>query len=132
MGQSHEGRVQVADDGIDRAVARRGFLDLLGEGDGLAMDGRRGERRLLQGEAFDTLPQHLGEVPLPPVASPLAGRSGEPVTAILAGPASGGAKGDAALAGHASQGYPLLQGGAEEFKSLEGQPVCRSRRLPIG
>ena len=121
MGQGHQGRVQIADHGIDGAVARRRLPEPLGEGDGLAMDRRRGQGRLLQGEAFDGLAQRVGEVPFAPVASPLAGQPGEPLAAILAGPASGGAEGEAPVAGHAGQRDPLFQGGAEELEPLEGQ-----------
>ena len=49
MGQGHQGRVQVADQTVRRSVARRSFAELLGEGDGLAMDGGRGERAASSG-----------------------------------------------------------------------------------
>ena len=84
------------------------------------MDGRRGQRRLLQGQALDGLAQRVGEAPLAPVASPLAGQPGESLAAILGGPASGRAEGEAPVAGHAGQGDPLFQGGTEELEPLEG------------
>ena len=55
MGQGQEGWVQVADHGINDAVGRRRLPESLGEGDSLAMDRRRGQGWLLQGEAFDRL-----------------------------------------------------------------------------
>ena len=72
------------------------------------MDGCRGQRRLLQGQAFDGLAQRVGEAPFAPVTSPLAGESGESLAAILSGPASGRAEGEAAVTGHAGQGDPLF------------------------
>jgi hypothetical protein len=54
-GQGHQARVQTADHGVDGAVARRGFPELFGESDDLAMDGRRGQGLFLQGEALDNL-----------------------------------------------------------------------------
>jgi hypothetical protein len=55
-----------------------------------------------------------------PIAAPLAGQADEPITAILAGPASGSAEGDASVAGHVGQGDSLLQKGAEQLEALEG------------
>jgi hypothetical protein len=86
---------------MDDAIGRRSLPELFGEGDGLAMDRRRGQGRLLQGESFDGLAQRVGEVPFAPVASPLASQPGESFTAILAGPALGGAEGDAVVTGRA-------------------------------
>jgi hypothetical protein len=120
MGQGQQGWVQLADHGIDGAVARRGLPEPLGDGDGLAMDRRRGQGRFLQGEALDTPPQRDGEASSAPVASPLAGQPGKPLTAIPTRPASGGAEGEAPVAGQAGQGDPLFQEGAKEFEALEG------------
>src|SRR3954462_13603281 len=121
VGQGQEGWLQVADHGIYDPVGRRRLPELFGKDDGLAMDGRRGQGWLLQGEAFDRLSERVGEVPYAPVASPLADQPSQPVTAILAGPVLRGAKGDSPVASHAGQRDSPFQGGSKEFKPLEGQ-----------
>src|SRR5439155_18910205 len=74
----------------------------------------------LQRKSFDHLTETVGELSLASVASLLADEPGEPLTAILTGPAAGRAKGDASVASHASQGDPFLQEGPKEVESLEG------------
>jgi hypothetical protein len=119
VGQGHQGRVEVADHGMDDAIGRRGLAESPGEGHRLAPDRGDGQGRLVQGEAFDAAPRGVGEGPLAPVAPPLAGQPGEPPPAIQCGPASGGAEGDAPVAGDACQRYRLFQGGTEKFEPLE-------------
>jgi hypothetical protein len=45
VGQGHQGRGQLADQVIDGLESRWRLPELLGENDGLAMDGRHGQRR---------------------------------------------------------------------------------------
>ena len=61
-------------------VARRRFAETLGEVDELTVYGRRGQGRLLQGEALDPLPEVVGEMPPAPIPPALAGKSGETLT----------------------------------------------------
>ena len=121
VGQGRQGRVQRANRGRDGIVGRWDLAEPIGEGEGPAVDGRHGQRRLAQGQALDGLAQRVGEMPLAPIAPPLAGQPGEPLAAILPGPAGGGPQGEAPLPGHTSQRDPLLQMRAEEFKTLERQ-----------
>ncbi len=68
---------------IDGAVAWWSFSELFGEGNDLAMNGRRGGWLFLQGEAFNSLTEAVGKLSLASVTSLLAGETGEPLTAIL-------------------------------------------------
>ena len=111
VGQGHQGRVEPVDHGIDGAVARRGFPELLGEGNDLAMNGRRGQGRFLQGESFDDLTEVLGELSLASVAPPLASEPGKPLFTVALDPALQGAEDDSPLPSHPSKGIPSWRKG---------------------
>jgi hypothetical protein len=101
---------------------------MLGESDGLARDGRRGQRRLLQGQAFNGLAQGGGEVSLGPVTSRRAGQPGESLAAILSGPASGRAEEEASVTGHAGQGASSSRKGRRKGLATTNREQVRTIR----